>query len=162
MDENDTMIGRVPDTFSVDGDTYTLSTVVDSDGKLCIPDIDNDDARRALKGYVSTYVDKRGKKTLLEYLENYQRTKGVLMRHKEQIETSIRFMNGYRGPYSTTPAAPATLETAARAYFNKLVADVGLGALKQQCTLFGVEFDNYESTKAAIEALVEKQLTLAA
>jgi hypothetical protein len=162
MDENDTMVNHseAADTLSADGNVHALSTVVDSDGKLRIPDIDNDDARRALREYVSTYIDKRGKKTLLEYLENYQRTKGVLMRHREQIETSIRFINGYRSS-GIAHAAPATLETTARAYFNKLVDDIGVAALRQQCALFNVDFDAYETIDEAVEALVEKQLTLA-
>jgi len=174
MDEHDVFHGESRATVENDTNTvtsgavatlYAMDTIVDSNGKLRIPDIDNDDARQALQEYVSTHVDKRGKKTLLEYLENYQRTKAVLQRHKHQIETSIKFINGYRayGPGQTAPipAEPATLETAARAYFNKLVDDIGVAALRQQCTLFEVDFDSYETIDGAIDALVAKQLTLA-
>jgi len=113
----------------------------------------------ALGNLVLSLQDKqhvRGVSTLLERIEQYARQVALSKSTWEKMETSVRFLSGTRNRSD----APRQMkkETVATRFYNTL----STSALRQHCVLFNLDYNSYESVDAVINALVKKQVEMAA
>jgi hypothetical protein len=104
----------------------------------------------------------RGVPTLIQFINKYKTTEGLLKNQLDQIKRSIEYINGLR--YGNIIKAASSsgnldLKQASRAYFSQLSDDM----LHQQCALFfgSTGYDTDAHRSELIDMLVEKQGALA-
>lgn len=90
----------------------------------------------------------RGVSTLSDKLTRYLRSVELADKHWHAVNVSAAFINGVRHNGAKTPAATA------RRFYSSLSTP----ALRQYATLFGLDYDGYDSVEDIVEALVSKHV----
>lgn len=108
----------------------------------------------SVQDFVATIPeDQYGRKTFIDRVERYLRTKELATRQLEDVHLSVNTLNGKR---SNGTGGGFSKESYFRNLFTKTYNDKnGEKKLKGMCGLYDVDWNAYEEVDQIIEALVE-------
>jgi len=127
----------------------STSNVVTERQRFETPDLTSTEAIEQYSHALSE-CNNRGVATLQKHLRLYTRTLHILQGHHDHIEASLRYLNGKRavsGPRSVQKAA------------LKFLSSLNTPQLRQQCIMWQLDYDGFETQEEVIDALIKMQTT---
>lgn len=106
------------------------------------------------------HAEKRGAKTLLKSLRQYQTLSAYAAKHLERAQRNLNTVSGIRTPLQKTGYKSRSLRGTANRFYT-MVADTddsNYTAIRQHCTIFGIDFNSYPDIDSVIAALVNKHV----
>ena len=123
-----------------------MAVVEETTNKLNLPTKEN--ISQFEKDVKQTHGEARGTGNLYKAIAGYRNATRLANQHWDQVLRSVAYLNGER-----LQKQADTAESTARKFFGNLSTVM----LKQQCSLYDVDFDLYEEIDDIIDALVEAQ-----
>lgn len=96
----------------------------------------------------------RGVTTLRRYFTKYLQSAALANKHYARMQKTLQVMSGVRAPRQRKETS---ITKAAWVFFDKLPTN----QLRAQCTLFGLDYDSFDTVDERIDALVNKFVTSA-
>jgi hypothetical protein len=105
-------------------------------------------------------AEKRGAKTLLKSLRQYQNISAYAAKHLERAQRNLDTVNGVRTSSQRTGYKSRSLHGTAKRFYTMVADtdDAGYTAIRQHCKIFNIDFDSYADIDSVIAALVSKHI----
>jgi hypothetical protein len=142
------------DTVDTDNEPMDVAQPEAPPVHLDLPDWANCEATSDFLVQLDRLGDVRGVKTLKKYTTKYLDATRIAEHHLQQVMTSVNTVNGVASPRTGTPGMSNELrkfKRASRTYFSGL----NTPELRQQCAVFGLHYDGYETVDEVVAALVD-------
>jgi len=146
-------MAAVQDEF-VDG----VASTGDENSRFTVPLLKRDEVEelRDLYDSLSSHTFCRGVLMLQVRLKRYIRSSQLAEKQWHLVTKSMLYVNGVRTGGQRRGDKKRSLRSDATAFYGAL----STVALRTHCTLFGVEYESFESIDEIIEVLVQKHLDM--
>jgi hypothetical protein len=106
------------------------------------------------------HAEKRGAKTLLKSLRQYQTISAYAAKHLERAQRNLNTVNGVRTPLQHTGYKVRSLHGTAKKFYTMVADtdDASYTAIRQHCKVFNIDFDSYADIDSVIAALVNQHV----
>jgi len=123
---------------------------------VTLPDWQDSDSVHAFLTQLAEHADVRGVKVLQARTATVLKHAAMLQRDITACQKAVNYINGTRSTAQSKGDSKRSLRYRAQQYFDSL----GTTALRQQCELFGVDYDAYDTMEEIVTALVDKNVAM--
>jgi hypothetical protein len=131
---------------------------------LVMPNPENPGAIETfIRTELQPHRDIRGVKTLAKSLQQYVKIRNYAAKHLERAQRNLATVNGTRTTSQQTGDKSRSLRYVAQKFYESVDTNdhsPNCAMLRQYCSVFGLNFDSYETIEDVIKALVDRHVDM--